>query len=552
VDDETNDDARVVITRRHFIKTVIAGTAVGLGGCPVVPKGADAGTIDALARDAGAMPAAPMFTKTFAGENFDRCHMVRDGLAIPTAPTVTEEVEVVIVGGGPSGLFAAHRMRDRDVLLLEKEQETGGNCRLDEWNGIKMSTGGAFYTESEHSLIELLNEIGAKGTRVDGPDSLVINGQPTRDFFRDGANQLPFAQKVRDDFKRSRDDLLKLYKTKKDTELDAVSFAKLLEPYSVEVKQFWDSFGQSNWGGTTENTSGYVGAEAYTWAGGAEDPRFTFPGGLSGAALKLAEVVRAKLGDRLRTGCPVFKIDVEQSATSKGKRATAVVHYFDEQSGAPKSVRAKAVVLAAPKYFAKHLVRAHLASLPGPASTARIAELNAIRYLPFVIFNVCMNSVGPEPAYDNFFIDTPFTDFVPADWIVHAGKGPKERKTALTVYHPLPEGARATLLVDELIANYADGVVTHLERHIPGTREKIAEIRAFRRGHAMYISTPGRIGVSDRVSEPAAPIFFANTDCGLFSTFYDAVNAGARSTALARKYLGLKVDGKLPEMAKRP
>jgi monoamine oxidase len=240
-------------------------------------------------------------------------------------PSPGETVELVVIGGGPSGLFAAHRLNDRDVVVLEKEPETGGNCRYDEWQGVRMSTGGAFYTASETSLVELLAEIGAPGMPVEGPDALVIHGQPTKDFFRDGAKQLPFPVPVQDDFRRSRDDLLKLYKTKKAEELDVVSFAELLKPYAPEVRQFWDSFGQSNWGGTAENTSGYVGAEAYTWAGAADDPRFTYPGGMSGAAVKLSEVVRKQLGSRLRTNTAAYSVDVEGS----GKKSTAVVRYFE-------------------------------------------------------------------------------------------------------------------------------------------------------------------------------------------------------------------------------
>lgn len=511
----------VVYSRRHFIRTVIAGSAMGgLAAACEAPRARAADASEAA--DAG--PPPPPYGRMLAGEVFDRCHAVRDGKIMPM-PSPGETVELVVIGGGPSGLFAAHRLNDRDVVVLEKEPETGGNCRYDEWQGVRMSTGGAFYTASETSLVELLAEIGAPGMPVEGPDALVIHGQPTKDFFRDGAKQLPFPVPVQDDFRRSRDDLLKLYKTKKAEELDVVSFAELLKPYAPEVRQFWDSFGQSNWGGTAENTSGYVGAEAYTWAGAADDPRFTYPGGMSGAAVKLSEVVRKQLGSRLRTNTAAYSVDVEGS----GKKSTAVVRYFD--GDVPKAIRAKAVIVAAPKYFAKYLVHG--------IAPPQLADMKAFRYLPFCVFNVCLSAQGPEPAYDNFFLDAPFTDYIPADWVIHAGKGPKERRTALTVYHPLPEAARATLLADNSVADLADGVATHLERHFPGTIDKIVEIRVFRRGHGMYMSTPGRMAVAKRASAARAPVFFANTDCGLFSTFYDAVEAGARATFEARRYLGL-------------
>jgi phytoene dehydrogenase-like protein len=193
------------------------------------------------------------------GESYGVCHAVRDGDALGNA-AVTSSHDVVIVGGGPSGLVSAYRLRDLDLLLLEKEDRFGGNCVLDEWRGVRLSTGGAFYTRSEGTLVDLFDEIGAKGMKVLGGDALVIHGQPTRDFFRAGADRLPLPKPVREDFKRSREDLLKRLEKSKPEELDALPFAELLKPYAVEVRRFLDAFGPSNWGGDTANTSGLVGA----------------------------------------------------------------------------------------------------------------------------------------------------------------------------------------------------------------------------------------------------------------------------------------------------
>jgi oxygen-dependent protoporphyrinogen oxidase len=496
-------------TRRHFIKTVLMGaTAAGFPGCTPEPCRAP-------------REQARRAPSRLRGESFDTCHAVRDGAAWPGAAVSTRH-DVVIVGGGPSGLAAAHRLRDRDLLLLEKEETLGGNCTLDEWQGVTMSTGAAFYTESETELVEFFAEIGAQGRRIVGEDSLVVDGQPVTDFFRSGADHLPFPPQARDDFKRSREDMLKLLESRSPAQLDSVSFAKLLEPYHPLLASFWDRFGPSNWGATTAETSGLVGAEAYTWAGGSDDPRWSFPGGMAGAARALAERLRPRLGDRLRTGAAVYRIEREP------KGPGVVVRYLED--GRPFAAHARAVIVALPKFYASHVV-------PGlPA--AQLEAMQAFRYQPFPVFNVCLERRGPEPAYDNWFLDAPFTDFVPADWVVHAGHGPRDRKTVLTVYHPLPRERRKELLVDTMVLEMADGVADALERHFPGTLESIAEIRVFRRGHPMFVSGPGLDVLAERASRPFGPILFSNTDSAAgISSFDGALTAATRAAETARRVL---------------
>jgi protoporphyrinogen oxidase len=496
-------------TRRHFLRTVLLGSAAaGLGG------GCRRGDAE---RPASRRRAAARLS----GDSFEVCHAVRDGTPPPEAP-LSARHDVVIVGGGPSGLCAAYRLRDLDVLLLEKEDALGGNCQLDEWQGVRLSTGGAFYTESETEVVALLDELGARGRQVVGGDALVVDGQAVTDFFRDGADRLPFPRRAREDFKRSREELLKLLRERPEQELDRRSFSDLLAPYDPLLTRFWDRFGRSNWGGAAAETSGFIGAEAYTWAGGAEDPRWTFPGGLAGAARVLAEKLAAPLGERLSTGCAVYRIERE------AKGPGVVVRYLE--GGRPVAVRARSAIVALPKFYAAHVV-------PGlPA--AQLEAIRSFRYQPFAVFNVCLSRPGPEPAYDNWLLDAPFTDFIPADWILYAGKGPRERRTALTVYHPLPQERRKELLVDPLVLEMADGVADALERHFPGTLEAIEEIRVFRRGHPMFVAAPGRMTLAEQASTAFGPVLFANTDSiASVSSFYGALVSAERAAEQARARL---------------
>jgi NADPH-dependent 2,4-dienoyl-CoA reductase/sulfur reductase-like enzyme len=95
--------------RRDFIKFVVAGSVAS--GCPI-----DLSLLTAQTAD--------QKPPVVEGEDNRICHQVRDGKVFDRPP-VSARHDVVIVGGGISGLAAAYGLRDLEFLLLEKESRIG-------------------------------------------------------------------------------------------------------------------------------------------------------------------------------------------------------------------------------------------------------------------------------------------------------------------------------------------------------------------------------------------------------------------------------------------
>src|ERR1700720_3710439 len=128
-------------SRRDFLKFVVAGSVAA--GCPVNLSLFSAETVPKQQLD---------------GDHFAICHEVRDGQQFDK-PAVSSRHDVVIVGGGVSGLSAAYFLRGRDFLLLEKEPHWGGNAYLQEYQGQAYATGSAF-DEKDTISQQLAHAIG--------------------------------------------------------------------------------------------------------------------------------------------------------------------------------------------------------------------------------------------------------------------------------------------------------------------------------------------------------------------------------------------------------
>jgi hypothetical protein len=426
------------------------------------------------------------------------------------------------------GLAAARELGSRPYLLIEKETWVGGNATGEAWHGVGFSTGTSY--NNDHDLRALAGEMGVRLLPISSVDGLIVGDTFVPDFLGAGLDRAPYPPAVRAGIRRFFDTYAHYDVAHEAERLDNLPFAQILKDYPPEVTAFFDAFGPNSWGGQVADTSAYVGIQAAQWAGGIEPVRYTGEEGFGLLTRAMAEQILTGGRDRIALGATVIRVQVD------GDRV--LVAYVPAGEGSPQAgaatapkvtcVSADTVVVAAPKFIARHVV----AGLPADQNDA----MGRIRYAPYMVANLCFDGVVHDSCFDtNVIGPNIISDFVCADWPARRGAGPKDRPTVLTCYMPLREADRAHLLDDAGARAMALAALGQIDRWFPGAERKCREIRVRLRGHPMHLSTCGmitRLGPKSRQS--LGPIHFACADgMGDVSDLSNALSSGRQAARLA-------------------
>ncbi|MDP6505803.1 MAG: FAD-dependent oxidoreductase, partial [Planctomycetota bacterium] len=399
----------------------------------------------------------------FVGGSFRIGHLLRQpdfASKIPEKPE--EELEVVIVGGGISGLSAAWKLRKsgvKNLCVLELEPSLGGTSSYGRANGTEFPWAAHYLNippPEADCLNEVLEDIGViRGLDKSGfpevPDEYLLKWPKERLFWKgqwrewDPHWKAPeWEQEVLMQFE---DDMLRwtlfkgrdgrrafalpmMYSSRdpRVLKLDQISFRDYIRSKgwnSPRLEWELNYACRDDYGGTIETISAWAGIHYHACRN--YDPRLhqeypshtmTWPAGNGFLVQKLAEGIADK-----RTGCLALSIENRKGHTEVG--------YYDVEKQSYHRVRAQAVVFAAKQHTAPFVI-------PGlPEEQNEV--FSEITFTPWLTAAIHVKRLPTDvfhpPAWDNMIYKGDALGYIVAD---HQNREQRETDAPSVLVYYLP------------------------------------------------------------------------------------------------------------------
>jgi phytoene dehydrogenase-like protein len=434
-----------------------------------------------------------------------------------------------------SGLLSGYYLRKYNPVLLEQDDRFGGNSKGESWEGIDYSIGAAYiaYPEEGSANELLFKDLGLlkKMKKKPKEDPFVINNKLVENFW-EGVS----APKYKYQFKIFNELLSAIYKNRGEAafpeipthdltmrsyidQLDVLSIHDYLKdklgedlhPHLLTSLEYycWSTFGA----GSLDVSA----ASGINFLAGDFAQMTTLPGGNAGITEQLWLRLKDSLGlENLRSASTVVKVSVQKNNK---------VHVcYSDRNGQLKTIEAKAVVMACPKFIVNKIL--------DEIEPERVAAIKRLEYNSYLVANVWITEPCKSDFYDLFLLgsgeqlnlkdiknnsaENPTTDIILANYATTETTD----KTVFTFYRPIPyKGGRMEIFNDNAWEDYKlefEDIIEEIVCKTLGYSEtNIHNIRIARWGHPMPVSKPGLIseGVVDVLQAPFRDrVFFIEQD----------------------------------------
>lgn len=474
-------------------------------------------------------------------------------------PDPKEEVPLVIIGAGMSGLTSAYLLRKYKPIVLDQAVRLGGNAKGEVWNDLPYSVGAAYFMEQGpgSEIHKLFNEIGAHLIChiKDEEDPTLLNNKVFEKFWTgetDPAKKeqfLKLANYFKDVFNEKNGQkfpemplpISKFSEDKKGisylTDLDKFNFRDFLEKKILNgeklhphIETALEHYCWSSLGSALNDLSAAAGLNFYAAEFGKV---YVPPGGNSAVAecllKKVLDVVPEK---NLRTQSLVVDVVVKDNHT--------IVTYSDS-NGVLHSIKAKATIMACPKFIVKHILR--------DIEPDRLASIEKLKYHGYLVANALIDQKIEKSFYDLYILEggidpekSQITDVVSANY------APKKKysSSVLSLYRGFPyDGGRAKMYEEESFKPFKEEMEKQLNEQIFPTlnikKESIKSLRITRWGHPIPVASPGLIsdGTLEKIRQPFKKrVFFVEQDNWMLPAIETAVGEALFWSHEVKKVLG--------------
>lgn len=410
-------------------------------------------------------------------------HDLRDG-NIPDLPkSSSSSKDIVIVGGGLSGLATASYLQDREFLLLEMYDTLGGHSRGGSFRGIEYTHGAAYYADEDGNLAGLVDSLGLSPAKLEkDKDSWLYNNSwisenkyPEHTFYKNLNRIRKTVEKVSN---LAGPRLIDAFREEPELRaLDKIRMSDLMTGYDPEFRALFDNFYKSSLCGQANQISALSGLYLM------EDlfnPTFVLEGGNPVIARALAKKLTRSRKKSLKKGCFVWSIELKENGAS-------IV--YSDSSKMMHRVSCKKLVIATP-----HLVTSRIVSnLSKPVKSI----FQGTTYGSYLVANLLLNKRIFNQAYDNWFSGSfDFADISLADTPYLANKRElRSDASVLTVFQPYePNSLGRAILLRGDRKSLSNRIVHQASKVIPELNNHLEEIVLSRWGHALAVPTPGFFG----------------------------------------------------------